>query len=249
MSDLKYASGLDLVGNSPDTRRTISFDLYGTLLDVQGPLELLLPELEPHGELLLERWRCRLVEYTLMAALMETRESFWTLARRALFDAAAYSDGFRDDGLADACLDAFRAPALPPGIVEMLEQLNEMGCRMVILSNADVAMIDAALRSSRIGSYFEAAFSAHSFGAYKPAPVAYRSIAQHFDRPPGKILHVTKDPWDAAGARRAGLRAVWARGSANMFPYGWPIDEIVNLPDLPRLILGLESGDDGADSL
>ncbi|MEL6103839.1 MAG: haloacid dehalogenase type II [Pseudomonadota bacterium] len=228
--------GMGLVEHVPASGPAVSFDLYGTLLDVLAPLHALQSEMSPTGTFLIERWRGLLMEYTLMAALMETRESFWTLTRRALCNAAQQIGGLETEGLEDALLDAFRAPGLYQDSLATLVKLHEMGCRMTVLSNGDVAMIGAAVRSTGIAGYFEAVVSANSLGPYKPAASAYKAIVQHFDREPGQIVHVTANPWDAAGARRAGLKAIWIRDPGTDFPYGQPIDEVGALGDVLKVV-------------
>jgi 2-haloacid dehalogenase len=66
------------------TIRTLVFDAYGTLYDVQSVLakaEALCPG---KGEVITQVWRLKQLEYTWLRSLLQQYEDFWEVTRAAL---------------------------------------------------------------------------------------------------------------------------------------------------------------------
>ncbi|HEY4665252.1 MAG TPA: HAD-IA family hydrolase [Comamonas sp.] len=81
--------------------------------------------------------------------------------------------------------------------------------------NADVHRVG-------IGEYFQDSFNVTRTGFAKPDARMFHCVAQALQLPPSAILHVGDDAkMDAAGARNAGMHAVWLNRSG----LDWPLDD------------------------
>lgn len=96
-----------------------------------------------------------------------------------------------------ATLDAF-ADAEPA-----MRRLQEAGIRQVALTNGSVENTEKLLERAGLRTFVEQIHSVEHVRRYKPAPEPYGLV-----EPASTVLIAVHD-WDVAGARAAGLRAIW----------------------------------------
>lgn len=197
---------------------TVVFDIYGTLLDVRRPIMRLEAEIGPCAGRLAEVWRSTLLEQMWATTLTGSNDAFWTLATRALRHAMLVADTPPLEGLAEALLDALRAPDPFADMVPLLEDLRAQDIRIVALSNAGPEVAGPALRSAGLLEPLSALLGVHPIGLYKPHPKAYALVSSAAGGDTAKVWFVSANDWDAVGAARFGLRSVWldrdGRGTA-----------------------------------
>jgi len=105
-----------------------------------------------------------------------------------------------------------------PDVPSALEQLRER-VRLAVLSDADDDFLTASLE--RNGFAFDAVISSQQVRAYKPHVSLFREVCSRLGVAPQRAVYVGDSPWaDIAGARHAGLRAVWL----NRHDAAWPED-------------------------
>ena len=81
-----------------------------------------------------------------------------------------------------------------PEVLSVLEELTQRGFRLIIITNANTEFLDFQLASTKIGSYFEAAFSATSdFGMVKKTIALYRKVCSILEIFPREMIHVGDD--------------------------------------------------------
>jgi 2-haloacid dehalogenase len=81
---------------------------------------------------------------------------------------------------------------------------------------------------------FERSFSVDTVRRFKPAPEAYRSVAETLKVPIGQLRLVAAHAWDVVGALRAGCAAAFvARPGKVLYPLG-PTPDIVG-PDFKQV--------------
>ena len=123
----------------------------------------------------------------------------------------------------------------------MLSALAARGQRRAILSNGSPGMLEGAVRSAGLSGQFEALLSVESVGVFKPARAVYDLVAATLDLPPGRVLFVSSNGWDAAAAAAYGFVTAWVnRDGAPMdrLP-GRPAHVLRDLGALPDLVAGL----------
>ncbi len=145
---------------------------------------------------------------------------------------------FREEAVA-------RAPAFVrvlPGAHEMLARLRAEGIVYAILTNGWSPLQE---EKARLIGFDASVLVSERIGARKPERAAFAALAQHLELPLGALWYVGDDPsTDCAGARAAGMTAVWFDWEHRAYPPAAPApDHIIRtLAELPDLLQGRPSG-------
>jgi 2-haloacid dehalogenase len=143
---------------------------------------------------------------------------------------ATASGGFRPlpELVAAAGIDPERVKSLPPyeGVAEGLDALR--GTTLAVLSNGTRQGVAQLVESAGLADRFTHLLAADQVRRYKPAPEVYALAPRAFDTEPGRVLLVSGNEWDVAGAAQAGLRTAWlARGREPSWVMGVEPDLVV----------------------
>ena len=197
-----------------DGVRALTFDLFGTVLDLGGSLE------PPLGRWFAERgidadpaefwaqWRARQrIEQYQDTILLLGHSGYLETSRRALRYTLRLNGIEFDDGADDEIM-AFWQNLHP--YAEVLDALHRLKERydLVALSNGDPHFLDH-LATNRIGWDFDAIVSVAEVGAFKPHPAVYRHAAARLGLEPARCLMVSANSFDVLGARACGFRAAF----------------------------------------
>jgi 2-haloalkanoic acid dehalogenase type II len=135
---------------------------------------------------------------------------------------------------ASAGIDAERLTSLPayPDVREGLDALPDVP--LAVLSNGTRDGIAALVQGADIEARFHHLLAAETVEAYKPAPVVYELAANAFGAQTARVLLVSSNEWDVAGAKQVGMRTAWlARGREPRWLLGAEADVVAD--DLPAL--------------
>jgi 2-haloacid dehalogenase len=188
--------------------QAVVFDAYGTLFDVQSPVNKLSNEIGNKAASLGALWRQKQLEYTWLRSLMGTHADFWVVTREAL-DYALAELGISETGLADELMTLYLKLDAFPEVVEAMTALRQRGKRLSILSNGSPSMLDSVVRHAGLDKVFEHVLSVEEVGIYKPSRRVYRLAMQKFhiqDAP--SICFVSANTWDAQAAAQFGFQVV-----------------------------------------
>lgn len=188
--------------------QAVVFDAYGTLFDVQSPVNKLAGEIGDKAALLGALWRQKQLEYTWLRSLMGTHADFWVVTRDALDFALAELD-INESGLADGLMTLYLKLDAFPEVAAALTALRQRGKRLAILSNGSPSMLDSIVRHAGLDKIFEHVLSVEEVGIYKPSRRVYRLAMQKFhiqDAP--SICFVSANTWDAQAAAQFGFQVV-----------------------------------------
>ena len=193
------------------TVTVLTFDLYGTVVDMQtGLTEAVTPYLQRKGwvgrpDALVTWWRRTHFEHSMIDALLDRgHTSYREIGRRAL------TLTLERAGIAHTPDEVRRLVAsierLRPfdDVVEALGRLRAR-YRLAVLSNGDPDMLENA--KPHVGFAFDDYISIAMAGYFKPHAATYRTAAQLLGAGPSRIMHVANHAFDCIGARAAGLRA------------------------------------------
>lgn len=211
--------------------RACVFDAYGTLFDVSAAAreaagtDPALAELWPR---LARDWRAKQLQYTWHRAITGEHCDFWQVTRDALDWALEAGAVPRTEALRDRLLALYRELAAYPDVPGMLRGLASAGVPAAILSNGTPDMLDAAVASAGIGPLIGTVISVEEVGVFKPARAVYDLVGRHLGLPPGEVLFVSSNGWDAAAGAGYGFVTVWVNRA------GEPVDR---LPARPHHIL------------
>jgi 2-haloacid dehalogenase len=87
-------------------------------------------------------------------------------------------------------------------------------------------MLEEGLAAGGLSKAITHVISVHELSIYKPHPSVYALAGRHLGLPPERMLFVSSNPWDAAGARSFGLPVAWVNRA------GAPVERLGVTPDL-----------------
>ena len=214
----------------PLTPQAFLFDAYGTLFDVHSVVLRGGSEIAGNLQELSHLWRQKQLEYTWLRALMERYEDFWNVTEAALRSAVRQLSIQVTDRQLELLMQAY---LLPAAFVEVRSALQGLkGSPLAILSNGSPGMLDSAVRSNGLESYFTDVISVDKVKTYKPSPRVYALGPQVLNVPVGEILFVSSNLWDVAGAKAFGFQVCWCnRSGAEMEDWGFAPDFVVTRLD------------------
>lgn len=114
------------------------------------------------------------------------------------------------------------------GILEMLEQLNQLGCQMGIVTNKGTGGLEHGLQLFDMNKYFEIALSKSDVVMKKPHPEGLLKVMEHFDASQAETLFVGDSIHDIECGNRAGVDTVLV---------GWTVMDIDSLTLKPTYIV------------
>lgn len=228
------------------TVQALTFDLFGTILDLGGSLT---PPLRPFlqgkkatisAEQFWEQWRVRqrLEQYqdTLMmlghSGYLETvRRAFVYVLRQNRIDATA-------DEVA-TFMQNWQQLSPFDDVLPALERLRTR-FKLVVLSNGEPDFLHH-LATNCVRWPFDDIYSVNQAGAFKPHPAVYRGAAQYLGLELRECLMVSSNSFDAVGARACGYQAIYVNR------YDLPVEDhhyqpnatVQNFTELADLLLAM----------
>jgi 2-haloacid dehalogenase len=201
----------------------IAFDAFGTLFDLEalrGPL----------GDHVFEGFAKRLVPWTWHVTAAGTFSPLAEIARTAARAAGASEEQ------AEAVPARLRELPAFPDVAAGLDALSQW--RLAVLSNGTTDGVRSLVENAGLGHRFDHLLSADQAGCYKPSREMYALAPRAFRTRADRIVLVTSNEWDIAGAASAGLRTAWlARGRRPSWVLGVEADVTVeSLPELARVL-------------
>jgi 2-haloacid dehalogenase len=191
--------------------KAIFFDAYGTLFDVSG-VATACAAVCPRPDAFVEGWRRRQLEYSWLRSLMGRYVDFEQVSADALA-ATAEAEGVElDEEGRRQLLAAWLRPAAFPDVSDTLVLLSQhprVANRLGILSNGSPAMLATVLEHAGLSNRFRWVLSVDAVKVYKPSPAVYDLAVQASGSPRERILFVSSNAWDIAGAAAFGFRTCW----------------------------------------
>lgn len=234
---------MSTAGRIGDEVRTLVFDLYGTLVDMQGGLTraitpyLIRKNWQGRPDELVTWWRRAHFESSMIDALLHREHTpYREISRGALaytFERAGIEhtpDEVRKMVAEIEKLEPF--PDAPAALSRLKARY-----RLAILSNGDRDMLEAA--RPRLPVEFDRIISAAEAGSFKPHVATYRMAAELVGSPPDAILFVASHTFDCVGAKAYGMRTCYVNRRG--VPFGdWPYKPditVANFAELARALV------------
>ena len=211
--------------------QAVVFDLDGTLLDrrrsferfVRDQRERFAPFLQTAGR---EEYVQTLIERDRDGYAPRQEVFTGMLAQFAL-----------PSGLAETLLNDYRAGfpsacVLFPDAAQTLSSLRASGLKLGLITNGSVRMQSAKLECLALSSMFDTILISDAEGISKPDRRIFHRALQRLDTNPARAVFVGDHPdVDVAGARAAGMKAIWRRdpGVSRMVEADAVIEELGDL--------------------
>jgi 2-haloacid dehalogenase len=202
------------------TIKAIVFDAYGTLFDVYAistEAERIFPG---NGDALAAMWRDKQIEYTRLRSMCAMYKPFWEVTQDALVFCCKKLNLELDVHAQQSLMGHYAKLPLFPENRHVLEQLQQQGYKLAILSNANAQMLDGIVKSADLQSLLPHLLSADSVQKFKTAPEVYQLGTDLFSLPAKDILFVSGNCWDVCGATWFGYTSFWVNRA------GSPLEEL-----------------------
>ena len=217
---------------------TLLFDLYGTVVDMQGGLTTAVtPYLKRKGwtgrpDALVTWWRRTHFENSMIDALLHKEHTpYREIGQRSLsYTLERAGIEHTQDEVADL-VSAIEHLKPFPDVVAALNKLKRR-YQLAILSNGDPDMLEAA--RPHLGVAFDRIISVTEAGSFKPHVATYRMAAEQLGAPPDAILFVANHAFDCVGAKAYGMRTCFVDRRKRPFG-GWPYQPDLIVADFTEL--------------
>ena len=187
--------------------RAVVFDLYGTLIDLDGLVDALRPY-TPMPEAMRDAWRQRQLQLANAVTTSARYVDFDRLTLTALLDVAPRFHARLDAAAIKALVDAWAHLPAYDDVVPALKTVFRSIVPIMVITNSVGSTARNALANAGISEFFTHVFSSDAVKAYKPKKAVYDQVTA-LGVEPSEILMVTANDWDAMGARQAGFHTVW----------------------------------------
>jgi len=198
----------------PDRIRTITFDSYSTIVDVDAA-ESALADRVDDPEPVSKLWRARSLEYTFVANEIDAYQPFYEMNRDALQHALDAHDVDLSTAERDEILAVYHELDVFDDVREGIARLREGGYDCYVVSNGNPEMLASMVEHADIDDLLVDTISADEVKTFKPSPELYRHAAARTGTPIDEIAHVTAAWFDVMGAQHAGMQGVWADRKAS----------------------------------
>lgn len=200
------------------TARALVLDALGTLFGLESLDERLATIGAPPGTR--DAWFARTLDTARCLTIVDDFVPFQDVATAALRTTLAIRE--LDPTRADEVVAGLRELDPVSGGREALESAGERGLARVVLSNGGRESTLALLERAGLGELVDEVVGCDELRRYKPHPSTYHEAASRAGVDPGETTLVTAHGWDAAGARAAGLEAVWIDRQERVWPLPVP---------------------------
>lgn len=185
---------------------TIAFDVNETLLSLEPMRAAVGAVLSPDATGL---WFARLLHGSLVANHLGLQRTFEEVGATELQRLAATAGTTVSDDDARAVARAMRALPAHPDVEPGLAALRGAGHRLVAFTNGSFDAVRDQLTHAGIDGHFDAMLSVDAGTSFKPHPSSYATLAGLVQLDASEVTMVAAHDWDVAGARAAGMDAVF----------------------------------------
>ena len=191
-----------------DSVRAMTFDMYGTLLDLEATFAPSFSDFLNakgyNGDAVgvVGAWERDYLHESMVDTLLGGGRTPFERVRRVtlsqLFSKLKidHSQDEIEDLLGRATISLF------PDVIESLSRLRDR-YTLAVLSNGDLASLERAVE--RLAIPVEHTISAEQAGHYKPHPEVYRYGVRQLGLESNQVMHVAAHGWDVRGAKAIGM--------------------------------------------
>ena len=211
--------------------KALTFDLFGTILDLGGSLTPFIREsLKSHNadisaDDFWAQWRYRQrIEQYQDTIVMLGHSGYLETVRRALHYILRHNGIAATPATVEEFMQGWQYLSPFPEVLPALAAMRSR-YQLVVLSNGDPAFLEYLVKE-RVTWVFDAVISVTSVGAFKPHPAVYRAAAGQLGLEVGACVMVSANSFDIMGARTCGFRGAFVNR------YQLPYEDTSYQPDV-----------------
>ena len=195
--------------------KSIIFDAYGTLFDVNSAAEKCKDKIGDKWENFANFWRTTQLEYTWLRSLMKRHKDFWQVTEDSL-DKSMKVFGI-DMAMKKDLLNLYKILSPYPEVKEVLKDLKNRNLKIAILSNGTPALLDELVQINKLNDLFDDLFSIEEVKIYKPNSKVYDLPVKKYKIKPEEIIFLSANTWDVSGGGNYGYNAIWVNRNKGVF--------------------------------
>ena len=202
---------------------TLAFDVYGTLIDTNGVVDLLKTMLGDKAKSFSQTWRDKQLEYSFRRAAMVNYVSFAVCTTQALEYACLYYKVSLTQNQKDELLAIYKVLPAFEEVKHALTILKEEGYRLYAFSNGQSSAVELLLENAGIKNLFIGIVSVDDIKTFKPSPGAYAHFLRSSDVNGDEAWLISSNSFDVTGAISAGMKSAWIKRTAESLFDPWEI--------------------------
>lgn len=214
---------------------TLAFDVYGTLIDTNGVVDLLEKFIGNKAKAFSATWRDKQLEYSFRRGHMQNYVSFAVCTQQALdYTCLFYKESLSSEQKSEL-MDIYAVLPAFSEVKEALEKFKEKGFRLFAFSNGKKEAVEKLLDNAGIKDLFLGVVSVDDIKTFKPSPGAYAYFLRSADAKSGQSWLISSNPFDVTGSISAGMRSAWIQRSSEAIFDPWEIQPTIKVISLLEL--------------
>ena len=202
---------------------TLAFDVYGTLIDTNGVVDLLKTMVGDKAKSFSQTWRDKQLEYSFRRAAMVNYVSFAMCTTQALEYACLYYKVSLTQNQKDELLAIYKVLPAFEEVKDSLTVLKEEGYRLYAFSNGQSSAVELLLENAGIKNLFIGIVSVDDIKTFKPSPGAYAHFLRSSKVNGDEAWLISSNSFDVTGAISAGMKSAWIKRTAESLFDPWEI--------------------------
>jgi len=211
---------------------TLAFDVYGTLIDTNGVLNLLETMIGEKAKDFSDRWREKQLEYSFRRAAMMNYVTFAECTLHALEYTCKYCKSNLTQEQKNELMAIY---AILPAFEEVkvaLSKLKEKGYRLFAFSNGKAEAVEKLLNNAGIRDLFLGVVSVDDIKIFKPSPGAYAHFLRTSESKGDEAWLISSNPFDVTGSISSGMKSAWIQRSEESIFDPWEISPTITAKSL-----------------
>lgn len=219
---------------------TLGFDVYGTLIDTYGMIDLLQRFIgEEKARPFAMLWRDKQLEYSFRRSMMNCYEPFYTCTSNALDYCIESFDVSITREQHSSLIKRYQNLPVYKDVVNCLSSISERSdIHIYALTNGPLEDVERLLEAVAINQYFEDIVSVDEIKKYKPDPAVYQHFLDRTGSSAADSWLISGNAFDVIGASTFGMNSVWVKRTQQqrMDPWGGqPTHTIQSLSELEAI--------------
>lgn len=202
---------------------TLAFDVYGTLIDTNGVVQLLKKFVKSEAKSFAMTWRDKQLEYSFRRAAMKNYVDFATCTAQALdYTCLFYKEDLSTDEKKQL-LEIYKVLPAFDEVKSAITSFKNRGFRLFAFSNGKKQAVENLLINAGIKELFIDVVSVDDLKTFKPNPLVYEHFISLASANKDKTWLISSNPFDVTGAINAGLNSAWIKRSDEAIFDPWEI--------------------------
>jgi 2-haloacid dehalogenase len=219
---------------------TLAFDVYGTLIDTNGVVDLLEKFIGNKAKAFSTTWRNKQLEYSFRRGHMQNYVSFAICTSQALDYTCLFHKVELNLEQKNELMNIYSVLPAFDDVKEALKKLKEKGFRLFAFSNGKAEAVEKLLIHAGVRELFLDVVSVDDIKTFKPSPGAYAHFLRTAQTNGNEAWLISSNPFDVIGSISAGMKSAWIQRSSESIFDPWEIQPTITVSSLLELCENLD---------